>query len=195
MKNLNKIAICGVILLAVGFGWGVFHKELTGDKVFDCDGKVVSLNTKIDVNNGEYIIEGNVLRLWEDPLTISDNKGNKRGTAGDNYDFITQDDHVIKTENGQLIMKGNFSPFSDRYEIVKNDETIAYAKYNMFDTKGTIESVDGEIISRYSSFIFMRDFEVSFNSNEILSEEEVLLIHASYYSDKVFDQQLPKTKK
>lgn len=79
MKNLNKIAICGVILLAVGFGWGVFHQELKGDKVFDCDGKKITLNTKIDVNDGEYIIEGNILRLWEDPLTLSDSDGNKLG--------------------------------------------------------------------------------------------------------------------
>lgn len=187
MKKINKIAVIGIVLLIVGFTWGAFYKEISGDEVFKCNGVTISLNTKIIIDDGNYVIEGNILRLFEDPLELKNKDGEIIGIAGDNYDFITQDDHVVETENGQLIMKGNFSPFGDRYEIVKNGKTIAYAKYNMFDTKGTIESVNGEIISRYSSFIFMRDFEVSFNSNEVLSEEEVLLIHASYYSDKVFD--------
>lgn len=195
MKYLNKIAICGVILLVVGFGWGAFHKELTGDKLFDCDGKIITLNTKIDVNGGEYVIEGNILRLWEDPLTLSDNDGNKLGVAGDDYNLISQDDHYIKVGDDELIMKGKVSLFGEHYTIVKNGEEVAYADYNMFDTRGTIKDVNGEIVSQYKSFLFMRDFETSFNFNGILSEEEVLLIHAAYYSDKVFDRQLPKAKK
>ena len=188
MKNLNKIAICAIAFLIVGFSWGMFHKELTGDKIYNCNGKVLSLNTEIDVNDGEYTVVGNVLRLFEDPLQLKNETGKVIGTVGDNYDFITQDDHVIETSNGQLIMKGKISLFGEHYEIVKDDKVVAYADYNMFDTKGVIKSVEGEVVSRYSSFILMRDFEVSFNNNKILSEEEVLLIHAAYYSDKVFDK-------
>lgn len=188
MKFLNKVAICAIAFLIIGFGWGMFHKELTGDKIYDCNGKVLSLNTEISVNDGEYAIEGNMLRLFEDPLQLKDETKKVIGIVGDNYDFITQDDHVIETSNGQLIMKGKLSLFGEHYEIVKDDKVIAYADYNMFDTNGVIKSVEGEIISRYSSFIFMRDFGVSFNNNDFLSEEEVLLIHAAYYSDKVFDE-------
>lgn len=188
MKYLNKVAICGAVLLIIGFGWGAFHKELTGDKIFNCDGKAITLNTKIDINDGEFIIEGNILRLWEDPLTISDDKGKELGIAGDDYNLLSQDDHYIKVGDDELIMKGNFSLFGEHYTIIKNGEEVAYADYNMFDTSGIIKDMNGEIISQYKSFLFMRDFKVSFNINEILSEEEVLLIHAAYYSDKVFDK-------
>lgn len=188
MKYLNKIAVCGVILLVVGFGWGAFHKEISGDKIFKCNGVTISLNTKIIVDDGDYVVEGNILRLFEDPLELKNKDGKIIGTVGDNYDFITQDDHVVETEEGQIIMKGNVSLFGEHYTIVKNGEEVAYADYNMFDTNGTIKDMNDEIFSQYKSFLFMRDFEASFNINEILSEEEVLLIHAAYYSDKVFDK-------
>lgn len=188
MKKLNKMALVAAVLLVIGFIWGSFYKELAGDKIYHCDGKVLSLNTEIDVNNGEYIIKGNILRLWEDPLTLSDNKGNTMGIAGDDYNIISQDDHYIKVGDNEIIMKGNISLFGEHYVIIKNGEEVAFANYNMFDTKGMVKDMEGNVISRYQSFIFMRDFKVSYNENSLLSEEEVLLIHASYYSDKVFDK-------
>lgn len=72
--------------------------------------------------------------------------------------------------------------------IIKNGEEVAFADYNMFDTKGTVKDMEGNVISRYESIIFIRDFKIAYNENSLLSEEEVLLIHASYYSDKVFDK-------
>lgn len=188
MKNLNKLAVAAAFLLVVGFTWGMFHKELTGDVVYSCDGKVLSLTTKIIVNDGEYNIEGNIFRLWEDPLTLSDNKGNTLGIAGDDYNIISQDDHYIKVRDNEIIMKGKISVFGEYYTIIKNGEEVAFADYNMFDTAGIIKDSEGNVISRYKSIVFMRDFKVSYNENPILSEEEVLLIHASYYSDKVFDK-------
>lgn len=188
MNKLNKLAVAAAVLLVVGFAWGSFHKELTGDKIYHCDGKVLSLNTEIDVNNGEYTIKGNILRLWEDPLTLIDNNGNKLGIAGDDYNIISQDDHYIKVGDDEIIMKGKISVFGEYYTIIKNGEEVAFANYNMFDTAGVIKDSEGNAISRYESIVFMRDFKVSYNENLVLSEEEVLLIHASYYSDKVFDK-------
>lgn len=134
------------------------------------------------------LIEGNILRLWEDPLTLSDSDGNKLGIAGDDYNLLSQDDHYIKVSDNEIIMKGNVSLFGEHYIIIKNGEEVAFADYNMFDTKGTVKDMEGNVVSRYESIIFIRDFKIAYNENSLLSEEEVLLIHASYYSDKVFDK-------
>lgn len=165
MKKINRLAIIAVVVLVVGFAWGSFHKELTGDKIYQCDGKVLSLNTEISVNDGEYTIDGNILHLWEDPLTLTDSNGSKLGIAGDDYNLLSQDDHYIKVGDNEIIMKGKISVFGEYYTIIKNGEEIGFADYNMFDTEGTVKDMEGNVISRYESIIFMKDFNVSYNEN------------------------------
>ena len=188
MKNIkDKVIALGIIIV---IGLSIFIYSLSpaqGEKIFSCDGKILSLNTKVVVNDGEYIIEGNILRLITDPLKIFDGNGNEIGYAADNYNPISQDDHLIKIGDKEIIMRGEISIIGEKYTILKDGQEVAYVEYMPWDIKGSIKDIEGNEISQYASVFGMQDFQVSYNTNEVLSEEEVLMIHSSYYSDKNFD--------
>lgn len=188
MTNIKEKVIALGLIVVVGLS--IFVYSLTpaqGEKILSCDGKVLSLNTKIVVNDGEYVIEGNILRLITDPLKMYDKDENEIGYTADEYDPISQDDHLIKIGNEEAIMRGEISIIGEKYTILKNGKEVAYVEYMPWDIKGSIKDTEGNEISQYASVFGMQDFQVSYNTNEVLSEEEVLMIHASYYSDKNFD--------
>ena len=89
----------------------------------------------------------------------------------------------------ECIMEGKFAFFGEKYDILNNkQEVIGSAKFNAFNTKGEIVDNDGKVIATYSSPFLMYDYDITIYS-DILSDEAVLLIMASYVSDIVADSE------
>ena len=162
-------------------------------RVYNCDYKVLSFNTNIEITkDAENVgnISGKIVRLVTDPLDFTDSYGEIIGQASDTYGFITQDTHGIMVKNTlECIMEGKFAFFGEKYDILNNkQEVIGSAKFNAFNTKGEIVDNDGKVIATYSSPFLMYDYDITIYS-DILSDEAVLLIMASYVSDIVADSE------
>lgn len=161
------------------------------DTVYDCNVHLNLLRTKIttELNGSEVTIKGNVLRFIEDPLSMVDSKDNVIANADDNYNFINQDDHAIYV-NGVLacIVGGDFGFIANHYTIYNTDyKEIAKADFDSFDSYGSITSIDGVVWAEYSSGVLFYDYTVRIHEECELSDEVVLLLMASYKSDKMAD--------
>ena len=170
------------------------HASVTGNnaRTYDCDYKTMNLfNTEIEtVLDGETItIKGNVLRLLTDPLTVKDSKGNVIGNAGDAYGIFKQDDHGIYVgDTFDVNMCGKFNLFGNSYDIKNaNGEIIATAKFNAWDTCGTITDTNGTIIAVYNRNFFVNDYKVTICDNDVCEDMSMLMIMASYVSDMKAD--------
>lgn len=186
----RKISIFLVLLLLVNIcacGNDVPTNVNGNGRVYECDYKTLNLNTKITtIYNGENInISGNIFRLLEDPLTVTNSKGNTLGYAGDAYGIIEQDDHGIYVDGKfEVNMCGNFQLIGDSYKIKDaNGNVIANAKFDTFNTSGEIVDVYGNLVATYDSFYFFNDYTVTIYDNNICSDLAILMIMASFVSD------------
>lgn len=181
------------IVVAVNICLMVFtgnKKDIGAVKTFDCDVKILRLNTDIHVSSdGEqlYNISGNILRILTDPLTLYDTSGNKLAYAGDQYHIITQDTHWIITDSEAIEMVGNFNFFGDSYDLFIDGEKVAHAKFDFLNTYGTIVDNDGNLMADYTSRLYFKDYAVQATKYNIFSDEALNLIFASYYSDQEAD--------
>lgn len=161
-------------------------------RIYKCDYKSLNINTKITtILNGEKIsITGNVLRLFTDPLTAKDSKGNVLGYAGDAYGIISQDDHGIYIgKEFDVNMCGNVDLFGESYKLKDSEgNVVATVEFNMSNTGGSITDTKGNLIAKYSSSIFMNDYTVTIYDNDICSDMSILMIVASYVSDYMADR-------
>jgi hypothetical protein len=57
----------------------------------------------------------------------------------------------------------------------------------MFDTRGIMYNMDGKVIARYDSALSRYDYIVSIYDDCQIDDESVLMIFASYVSDKRAD--------
>ena len=201
----NKDGISAIIYLVVFVGWLVFaffssSKPEDGyEYVNSCDYKTMSLKTAIhtETSTGETrIIEGNLFgfltdpaQLITDPLTMKDESGNVIGYAGDTYHLIGQDDHGIYLNDTHVYdVKGKYAFWGDKYEIYSHDgDLLATAEFNAFDTKGQMIDVNGSLIAEYHSNALKNDYEVYVYNDEIIDENSLLMIFASYVSDRKAD--------
>ena len=165
-------------------------KDIDAVKTFDCDVKVISLNTNISVSSDEkevFTISGDVLRLVTDPLKLYDLGGTAIASAGDTYHLISQDSHFIKTFTESIEMVGNFNLLGDSYDIYVDKEKVAHAEFNFLNTYGTLVDADGNLMADYTSRMYFRDYSVQVTRHNIFSDEALNLIFASYYSDQAAD--------
>ena len=165
-------------------------KNIGAVKTFDCDVKILRLNTDIHVSsdgNELYNISGNVLRILTDPLTLYDTSGNTLAYAGDQYHIITQDTHWILTGSEEIKMVGNFNFFGDSYDIYVDGQKVAHAKFDFLNTYGTLVDNSGNLMADYSSRLYFKDYTVQATQYNIFSDEALNLIFASYYSDQEAD--------
>ena len=161
-------------------------------KVYDCDVKSYKVNTEIAISDKEtgkqfYIVKGRVFTFIEDPLTLYDMNGNKQAYADDTYALISQDTHVIVTDNQCVKMVGNIDVFGNSYDLFFGEEKVAYAEFNGMNTYGTIKNMDGIIIADYSSSLIFNDYVIRVMDDRTFDERVLLMIFASYYSDQHAD--------
>ena len=159
---------------------------------YQCDVKSISLSTKIDIDKeGENFVKvrGNLFRFITDPLTMYDLEDNKIAYAGDAYHFIAQDSHSINVgDTVTAEMVGLVDFFGESYDIYNVDEEqVAEVSFNMFNTKGEMYDMDGNIIADFYSKLFFNDFTVRIYDGCELDENTVLMIFCSYYSDQKAD--------
>lgn len=183
--------VYGLLLLAVIGVFALFSRPLSNSRVYENDVKVISYNTKIEVyyNKKKYsTIDGNFLNFFVDPLKMTKD-GNVIARAGDNYNFILQDDHVICINgNIEVVMKGDIPFAGQSYDLYdSNDKYIGKAIFNGLNTTGSIYDKDKKEIARYTSLFLMRDYKVYIRDNDSLSDDAILMIFASYYSDQKYD--------
>lgn len=154
-----------------------------------CNVKVFALALNIDIENMSnevlYNVKGEYFYTFEDDLTMKNAEENVVREMKDNYNFITQNDHVITNSNGALYaMKGNFKWFGDSYKILNsNKEQVATLECNMFMTSCVLKDMQDNVVAKYNSRIFRRDYIVSIYDDCAIDDESVLLMFASAYSD------------
>ena len=82
------------------------------------------------------------------------------------------------------VCDGKIKWFADSYDVFNKDgDKIAYVKFNMWDTKGTMVDMDGNVIAKYNSAWSRYDYIVSIYDNCPIDDESILMIFASYVSD------------
>ena len=183
-----------LVLVAVLFVAGMIMtpKSIDNYVQYDCDVKNLRLSTdiKISSNNQKVAsVTGNIFRIVEDPLTMSDTEGNKMAYAGDDYHFIAQDSHaIIVGDTVTAEMVGLWDLFGETYDIYNTDgEKIARAEFNYLNTAGEIYDADGTLIATYGSFVFFNDFTVKISNDSEIDPTTLLMIFCSYYSDQSYD--------
>ena len=194
MKRAGRSAVAIIIAVIAVVGFILFsNSEAKGPHTeYQCDVKSFSLSTKIDIDKeGKNFVKvrGNLFRFITDPLTMYDLEDNKIAYAGDAYHFITQDSHSINVgDTVTAEMVGLFDFFGESYDIYNaNEEQIAEVSFNMFNTKGEMYDMDGNIIADFYSKLFFNDFTVRIYEDCKLDENTVLMIFCSYYSDQKTD--------
>ena len=85
-------------------------------------------------------------------------------------------------------MVGLVDFFGESYDIYNADEEqVAEVSFNMFNTKGEMYDMEGNIIADFYSKLFFNDFTVRIYEDCELDENTVLMIFCSYYSDQKAD--------
>lgn len=193
-RKLIPFAIALSILIIFGaiFACTVTTRDIGASKTFHCDVKSLNLNTKIIVSDDSgsqlYTVEGNILRFLEDPLTLYGSDDNKLAYASDQYHLINQDSHVIVSNDSEDVeLVGNFKLFGDSYDIYIEGQKVAHAKFDSLNTYGTLCDNDGNVIADYKSTIFFNDYTVQVVDNNLFTDQVIIMIFASYYSDQHAD--------
>lgn len=157
-----------------------------------CNQKMLSWDLNIDVENGMYKIDGELFSTYEDDLAMTNKGGDLVRKTDDQYNFITQNNHAIYDKDGNVLYgcNGKFKLFADSYEVVDKDgEKVATVNFNMFDTVGVMRDNNGNIIARYDSALWRKDYVVSIYDCCEIDDESILMIFASYVSDVRADSQ------
>ena len=180
-----------VFVLTVLIAFSGIHAFAVSYTEYKCDVKNIRLVTTIEIekDNEEFAKVKGEIRLVTDPLTMYDLDDNKIAYAGDSYRFVAQDAHAIYVD-GMLTcdMVGLVDWWGESYDIYDKDENkIAEASFNDFNTSGKIFDMDGNKIAEYSSNYFFNDFDVRIYEGCELDEKTVLMIFCSYYSDQHAD--------
>ena len=188
----RTLSLLVATLMIVGLSTGSAEIKAGERRVYKCDYKSLNINTKITTTfDGEEIsITGDIFRLFTDPLTVKDSKGNILGYAGDVYGIVSQDDHGIYIGDEFVInMCGNVDLWGESYKLKDSKgNVVATAEFNAANTRGNIRDIKGNLIATYSSSFFMNDYTVTIYDNNICSDLSILMIVASYVSDYMADR-------
>lgn len=193
IKQICFILIIIIVLVAIGIITSI-KPNIGNNTEYFCDVKFFTLKTNIKIKKGSETIasiRGKVIRFFTDPLTMYDNEDNKIAYAGDDYHIIAQDSHVILVNN-QLVaeMVGKFSFFGDKYDIYDmNGQKIATAEFNMFNSYGSIVGTDKTLWADYHSNFYRLDYNVRIKDECKLDDTTILMMMASFYSDRAADSQ------
>ncbi len=196
MKEFKEVWIL-VAVIAIGILLFISTgtpKDIEEEYVaYECDVNWFDLHTDITIytdDNVEYAkVSGNILRFLTDPLTMYDPEGNKIGIADDTYHVISQDSHSIFL-NGEfsIEMVGLIEFFGESYDFYDSTGTkVATATFNYSDSEGELLDMSGNLLADYTSRAGGVDYTVRITENCDIPHNTVLMIFASYYSDKAAD--------
>ena len=197
-KKIN-LGVCVSLLVVLGVVIavcvGVFSVNIPTEykSQYNCDLKVVSLGMKVSANGvhdgSRYEISGEVFSAYEDDLEMKNGSGEVVRTTDDKYNFISQNEHVIMNgKDAEYICDGKIKIFADSYDIFDvGGNKVAYVKFNMLDTSGVMVDNEGNEIARYDSGLLRYDYVVSIFDGCEMDDESVLMMFASYVSDKRAD--------
>lgn len=192
MKKNFAIAIIAVILTAVCAVMSYAETPDTYKSQYNNDVKIVSLNLKVETSsdNAAYSIEGEILSKLEDNLTMTDSEGQVVRKMIDDYNLISQNNHsIVDGENNVIYTcNGRIKVFADSYDVYKDGKKVAYAEFNVFDTEGKLYNANGVKIAQYNSGYFRKDYTITVFESCEMEDEDVLMIFASYVSDKRADK-------
>ena len=187
------------ILVIIGIITSI-KPDIGNNTEYFCNVKVFTLKTNIKIEKESKAISsirGKVVRFFTDPLTMYDNDDNQIAYAGDDYHLIAQDSHVILVNN-QLSaeMVGKISIFGDKYDIYDaNGNLVAKAKFNMFNSYGTISGTDGKLWADYHSNFYRFDYNVRIKDECKFDDTTILMMMASFYSDRAADSKSNSSSK
>lgn len=194
MRKILKIGIVSAILgIAILIGTinvcFIIRTPDDADKLYHCDVNLISLGLNIDIEdksgNRVYEIEGEIFSKYEDDLKMRNMDDTIVRATDDKYNLISQNEHIITDGNKTLyICDGKIKIFADSYDVYDAEEKkLAKVRFNMFDTSGTMEDMNGNVIATYHSALSRKDYAVAVYDTSIVDEESTLMIFASYVSD------------
>ena len=191
MKKSIFAYIALVVLLGVMslFAFNINVPQGAASQYF-CDYHNISFDMDVNVQdmdgNSLYTINGEFFAAYEDDLAMTTKDGQLVKHTNDIYNFITQNEHVIYDSDNNVCYScdGKIKLFADSYDVFDADnKKVAYVSFNMFDTAGIMKDMDGNMIARYDSALWRKDYVVSIYDNCPIDDDVVLLIFASYVSD------------
>lgn len=154
-----------------------------------CNRKWLSfdMNVKVEDMNGnyKYTIDGEFFAAYEDDLAMKNSNGDIVRKTNDQFNFISQNQHDIYQGDELLyVCDGKIKWFADSYDVFDKDgNKIAHVNFNIWDTKGIMKDMDGNVIAKYNSAWSRYDYIVSIYDKCQIDDESVLMIFASYVSD------------
>ena len=195
-KIKRAILVTSIVIVVLIVIYGILSSNYSPDignsEKYVCDVKVLSLTTNIDVmKDGEKIanIKGDLIHFVTDPLTMYDTNGNIIAYAGDAFHLLAQDSHSIYVNVIPTVeMTGKVKLFGDKYELYDIEgNLIAHTNFNTPNTYGKIVGIDGKLWADYSSGFFKKDYTVRITDNSQLDQYTILMLMASFYSDRNAD--------
>lgn len=188
-KKHIPIILTIVIIIVVILCTSQIYAPGDADSQYFCNRKPFSLDMKVKIENMDgkelYTIDGEVFSAYEDDLKMTNTSGQTVLNTNDKYNFISQNQHdIYRSDELIYVCDGKIKWFADSYDVFNKDgDKIAYIKFNMWDTKGTMVDMDGNVIAKYNSAWSRYDYIVSIYENCPIDDESILMIFASYVSD------------
>lgn len=185
------LCLCAIegVTVAIKAGFNVDNPVAT----YCCDVDwFLKIKTIIKVNGPSVngVVKGNfaygLFKKVHDPLEFYDLDGRQIAKASDEYHLITQDDHCIIDSEGNVmaVMEGQFQLFGEKYKIYDEEGIyIGYLKVGITSTYGGLYDVNDCLVATYKSHFCFKDFELVIDEDAPLSDEAIILLFASYYSD------------
>lgn len=195
-RRINSVIIVVAVVIVINVILAIvtsIKPDIGECRNINCDVKVFSLSTKIEATDEDGnmlgMVKGKVIRFFTDPLAMYDSSDNKIAYGSDEYHIISQDSHTIYVGNIPVYeMTGKFNMFGDTYDIYDmSGNKIAVAKFNMFNTYGTITSVDDVLWADYYSNLYRFDFKIRVKEECPIDDTALIMIMSSFYSDRSAD--------
>jgi uncharacterized protein YxjI len=193
MKKIFWIILVPVVSIAILVAVGLWHISPASEgKHFYCDVKVISLSTDIKISEDSKVtrkVAGDILRFLTDPLTLYDADGNKIGYAGDSYRVVAQDAHGIYLgDKFKYDMDGKVDFLGETYKLYDAEGVqVGRIEFNFLDTKGTLYDMEDKVLATYASNVLRQDYIVTISETCQIESDALLLLFASYVSDKNAD--------
>ena len=199
MKKLLSVLMALTMLFVCA---GCTDIEALGkpERTYLVDVKVLQLEatTKVEIydQNEElaYTIKGKFFTLFTDPMDVFNKDYTCIGKITDEFNFFRQDDHSIIINGEEVIrMEGLYQFVGEKYNLMRGDELIGVAEFDLANWTGKIADCNGNIVASYKRVnleqdFMLKDFEVRVYNNEMLEDLEALMIITAYHSDRMADE-------
>ena len=182
----NKIyALASAIVVAIAIIVAcVSINAPTGRALYFCNNHPMSEHIDIDVkndNNDDVYNITNVFFDYTDTLVLDDCNGNALREMDTDYNFVSQNDHVILNGNGMLYSceddTGNDGP---KKVFNNHKEQVGIIEYNRNRTKLKLKNLDGLVVAECNSSLLRTDYAVTIFEQCEFDDESVIMMFSSY---------------